>query len=783
MTSLPRTDALVLRHDYWDGSLRDKSGHGNHGVASGPPSWEGRPDHHLRFRWTDKVTVADSESLRNIQTVMPYGDFDDNVVAGRILSKRDDGGAQLDMYFAPGPLVGVYDGATAPSVALDAIGAKSLAVTLVFGEKFSAYRNGVFVGLSSVVANCTENDAPITIGNSFWTDDVQQNPIKGVLIWNVPLTAAEVAQAHQWIMERRSTWLDPNRRHFDRGSWCRPAVPGEIGAWDFVNVGNRLIDKSTYGKHATVVGAGTVHSEVGDALGFTGSAYAHYTAGAEEDFGTGDFAVELLVKPSTVAGVQVLLGGNDANNQEFHIRTSTANIQVEINAGAGGSLISTTNPLVAGKWTHVIVTRASGTLYLYVNGSFVISAASAGDLDLTGNSRSFGLRRDGGGLLIQVFTGLMSYCKMYASELSAAEVKARYSKIARIPLFDDSSPGVRESLAIEGGAIGQNLSNSVWKFGDTVGRYRMSLDSVSDRAEGSPRGVDMDMELAGVANWTPHAASVVPTKVSASPSGSGTQALRLTYTSGTSEWVAQSNVFIAGKRYAISFWARTDGTMVPYLQDGNVGWYIAGEASTTWKKYSGVVTATYAGMILRTIGVADGWIEYDDISIREVAKEDLVKECTTAGLLYTESGMAGTWEWDIFHHASSSGTVIFMASVAGQETAGAQYGYSINLGTTEAFSLRELVNGAVGLRCYTSNGYISENTWYSFRVTRSPAGQFTMYIKGGAFTSWTLINPDLFGPNPYTDISTTTSKYFVLDLDAGDKFCNLRQLTGVVPPI
>ncbi len=77
-------------------------------------------------------------------------------------------------------------------------------------------------------------------------------------------------------------------------------------------------------------------------------------------------------------------------------------------------------------------------------------------------------------------------------------------------------------------------------------------------------------------------------------------------------------------------------------------------------------------------------------------------------------------------------------------------------------------------------GYVADSTWYRFGVTRRDDGQFTAYIKGGVFTSWTLIDPTGgSGTNPVTDTTYTASKYVVLDLGVGDLISGFRFYQGV----
>ena len=55
-------------------------------------------------------------------------------------------------------------------------------------------------------------------------------------------------------------------------------------------------------------------------------------------------------------------------------------------------------------------------------------------------------------------------------------------------------------------------------------------------------------------------------------------------------------------------------------------------------------------------------------------------------------------------------------------------------------------------------------------------GEFYIYIRGGVFgvDDWTLVSVDGgTGTNPVTSATITTSKYFLIDLDIGDRIANI----------
>lgn len=160
-------------------------------------------------------------------------------------------------------------------------------------------------------------------------------------------------------------------------------------------------------------------------------------------------------------------------------------------------------------------------------------------------------------------------------------------------------------------------------------------------------------------------------------------------------------------------------------------------------------------------------------------------ECVSAGIAYIPSEQAyGTWEFDLNKAASSNPSVIFTAETNAGISDSSQNGYTVIISSTETVSLREGVAGVVTTKLITASAYVAALTKYTIRVTRDYTGEFTVYLKGGAFTTWTLIDVSGgSGTNPVTDNTITTSKYTVIDLDAGDKISSIRTFQGIISPL
>lgn len=148
--------------------------------------------------------------------------------------------------------------------------------------------------------------------------------------------------------------------------------------------------------------------------------------------------------------------------------------------------------------------------------------------------------------------------------------------------------------------------------------------------------------------------------------------------------------------------------------------------------------------------------------------------CGTAGVIYIACAQAyGTWEFDLYKGGTANilgMAFIGDATVSQYATSGYRFGF--DSGEEIAMSRRTTTSALFT----TATSYISIQTWYRVKITRSGLGVFTVYIKGGTFGA-DYIQVSVvggIGANPSTDNTHTTSVYFLLDIDAGDRVPNIQ---------
>lgn len=147
--------------------------------------------------------------------------------------------------------------------------------------------------------------------------------------------------------------------------------------------------------------------------------------------------------------------------------------------------------------------------------------------------------------------------------------------------------------------------------------------------------------------------------------------------------------------------------------------------------------------------------------------------CTVDGAAYMPFKFAyGTWEFDIYKDGENN--IIGIRFVLGLNEIPLKNTYYINIYNTELIEFYVRDTSTSTKLFTTTTSYISNKTLYRIRITRSLANVFTFYIKGGAFADWTLISVSGgSGTNPVTDSSFTTSNFFRVDLNVGDKIGNI----------
>jgi hypothetical protein len=340
-----------------------------------------------------------------------------------------------------------------------------------------------------------------------------------------------------------------------------------------------------------------------------------------------------------------------------------------------------------------------------------------------------------------------------------------------------------------------------------------------------------DIETGDTTGWTGFHNPTLTT-----PAGramAGDYVVRIAYTDENYPAIYQSVGSAASTRFTGD--ARGDGTCYPYVTGDETMW--SGTTSTAWQHFDVVNTASGTLLLYNSCAGA-GWVEFDNVSAKAVqgnwiqyktgygatagntnftagqventdfirstgtwkvttdtvnGKTAKVLECVAAGIAYVDARLLqgsptldayGTWEW--WFYRGSTGNDLRVGFIADAVAAQPGYnGYEITMSGAERIYLYEMNGAAAGTKCRTDDAAFVQQTWYQLRITRSGAGEFSLYLDG------TLVDmTGGSGTNPTTDATYTTSNYILLEFDAGDKISlgstdgdeNLFKLQGVVAP-
>ena len=161
-------------------------------------------------------------------------------------------------------------------------------------------------------------------------------------------------------------------------------------------------------------------------------------------------------------------------------------------------------------------------------------------------------------------------------------------------------------------------------------------------------------------------------------------------------------------------------------------------------------------------------------------------QCTQAGTIsFPSQWVSGSVEIDWYKGINTTSKIIVINS-SYREYPNTVNSYEIDLGPTKNIAIYKANATTYSLLIVSAISYFQENTWYTIRIECTPAGQFTLLIKGGLFVptagrnGWTLVSTTGgSGTNPVVDATYNSSSYGVLSCGVGDCVAGIRYMDGI----
>ena len=255
---------------------------------------------------------------------------------------------------------------------------------------------------------------------------------------------------------------------------------GNISAPTLIGTAARSSTQSKFGGYSVVLDGNS------DALTYPDNAKFNYS--------TNDFTIEFWIRLNALADFTVISGReNDNNRYVVYINGTATQVQLfSRNGGSTGVNIEADYTFVINTWTHVAISRASGVIKIFVNGTSLTlktNTTPSGIINNYSGTMAIGYRQDGSG-----------YVNGYIDEVRFSD-NARYST--------NFTPNATPSSNATGTLIGvANVPSSAQTKVSGVALYK-------DNAGTATIGTDLKIYFTcnGGTNWTEAASYTAVTPV------------------------------------------------------------------------------------------------------------------------------------------------------------------------------------------------------------------------------------------------------------------------------
>ena len=515
------------------------------------------------------------------------------------------------------------------------------------------------------------------------------------------------------------------------------------------------------------------------------SATSRLDYGAVDPIGTGNITVVAMFRTDVTDVARRLF---DQGKTQLSLHSPATQIRI-VRDGSTVTAISAANSIVADKTIVVAATSTSaGVSNLYINGTQSGTRNLSAGTPAAATTNFFVGNRNASDA---AWNGSIYYLAVYNTILTEQQISQ----------------------------ISDELMNE----------KTVTIPSIQSDNKGVNLCCDGNMERADTDFWTSINSAVI-TKATTAPK-TGKQCLRVAYFDTNNPAASQTSLTV-GKFYRLTGWARGDGAVAPNIYFGDtLAW--TGTSSASWQSIDAIKVCAGTGALKLLCPVAGaGYSEFDDIKVVEVpsltsydaipkkayidnggigwnrsfgnensgelsntgwriysgtwqvknqgdadeTKKQIV--CVGSGIIYRYAPFAyGTWKWDMYKGGAVTQPEFmpFATNFNGRGDASCN-GYTALLGSSENVRLASITASSVALIISSAASYIPETGWFSVMLKRYAGGlgKWYMYIKGGTFTTWTLVSvAGGSGTNPVNDNTFTSGMWMSFDIDSLDIIKNM----------
>lgn len=193
----------------------------------------------------------------------------------------------------------------------------------------------------------------------------------------------------------------------------------------YPGTGTTWTDLSGYGNNGTLTNGPTFSSANGGSIVFDGTNdRVNFSTNSAFNFGTGNFSVFSWINTTKVSNYTTIFSLDDDSTGNGIILFTTITSGV-FRTWVAGAVQNTSTSIADGTWKYVGITRSSGTVYQYINGTSVGNFSAAGSV-LSNQHPTIGIYYNGSDYMYQ---GNISATQVYNRALSASEVLQNYNAV------------------------------------------------------------------------------------------------------------------------------------------------------------------------------------------------------------------------------------------------------------------------------------------------------------------------------------------------------------------